>query len=108
MLKPGRVGGAEGIEPEAVIARMMLPMIIEASRCLEEGIVETPIELDMSLVLGLGFPPFRGGLLRYADSLGPAELLKLCEQHAALGPLYTPTAQMQANAASGKGFHAAG
>ena len=50
--------------------RMALLMINEAARCLEEGIVNKPMHLDMALVMGIGFPPFRGGLLRYADSLG--------------------------------------
>ncbi len=49
---------------------MMLPMIIETVRCLEDGIVETPQEADMGLIMGIGFPPFRGGALKYADTLG--------------------------------------
>ena len=106
VLKPGIKGGAEQIEGDAIAERMMLPMVIEASRCLEEGIVDTPTELDMSLVLGLGYPPFRGGLLRYADRLGPETLMKLCDKLGALGPLYAPTQQMKDNAKSGKGFYA--
>lgn len=50
--------------------RLFLTMVDEAARCLEERIVARPRELDMAMVLGIGFPPFRGGLLRYADSLG--------------------------------------
>ncbi len=105
VLKPGMVGGSEGIGDEAIGERMMLPMIIEASRCLEEGIVDTPTELDMSLVLGLGFPPFRGGLLRYADSLGADALLKRCDAYGDRGALYQPTAQMKEHAKAGRGFY---
>lgn len=50
--------------------RAILIMVNEAARCLEENIVANPAYLDMALVMGIGFPPFRGGLLRYADSLG--------------------------------------
>lgn len=50
--------------------RPFLIMINEAARCLEEQIVANPGYLDMALIMGIGFPPFRGGLLRYADSLG--------------------------------------
>lgn len=50
--------------------RVFLLMINEASRCLEEGIVANAASLDMAMILGIGFPPFRGGLLRYADELG--------------------------------------
>src|SRR5699024_8509999 len=59
--------GSHDFEAEEIVTRMMLPMVIEAARCLEEGIVATPNEVDMGLVLGLGFPPFRGGALKYAD-----------------------------------------
>ncbi len=105
VLKSGIKGGSEQIEPEAIVARMMLPMVIEASRCLEAGIVDTATELDMSMVMGLGFPPFRGGLLRYADALKPEGLMKLCDKYGALGPLYAPTQQMKDNAKAGKGFY---
>lgn len=50
--------------------RMILVMVDEASRCLEEKVVRKPRDIDLAVVLGLGFPPFRGGVLRYADSLG--------------------------------------
>ena len=50
--------------------RTLLPMINEAARCLQEGVVRRPGDVDLAMVLGTGFPPFRGGLLRYADSLG--------------------------------------
>ncbi len=51
------------------LERMLLVMINEASRCLEEGVVDGPDVVDIGMIMGTGFPPFRGGLLRYADSL---------------------------------------
>ena len=45
-------------------------MINEASVSLEDGVVREPREVDIAMVMGTGFPPFRGGLLRYADSIG--------------------------------------
>ncbi len=60
-------GKAEFTEEE-IIDRLMLPMIIETVRCLDEGIVESATEADMGLVYGVGFPPFRGGALKYADT----------------------------------------
>jgi len=50
--------------------RLVLPMINEAARCLETGLVANPSRVDLAMVLGTGFPPFRGGLLRHADALG--------------------------------------
>jgi 3-hydroxyacyl-CoA dehydrogenase/enoyl-CoA hydratase/3-hydroxybutyryl-CoA epimerase/enoyl-CoA isomerase len=84
---------------------MLLPMIIESSRCLEDGIIASPAELDLGLVYGLGFPPFRGGALRYADSLGLAALCARAAAFRDLGPLYQPTARMLEMAQAGATFH---
>jgi 3-hydroxyacyl-CoA dehydrogenase/enoyl-CoA hydratase/3-hydroxybutyryl-CoA epimerase len=56
-------------EPEAE-ERMVFAMINEAARILDAGVVDTPETVDVAMIMGTGFPPFRGGLLRYADSLG--------------------------------------
>lgn len=50
--------------------RVFLQMVNESARCLEENIIENPAYLDMALIMGIGFPPFRGGLLKYADTIG--------------------------------------
>lgn len=55
--------------------RLFLPMINEAAAILEDGIVQTADEVDLGLIFGIGFPPFRGGLLRYADSEGLEKIL---------------------------------
>lgn len=63
--------------------RVMFSMINEAARCLHEKIIDNPGFLDMALIMGIGFPPFRGGLLRYADNIGidkVVERLKNFEQ----------------------------
>ncbi|WP_318393386.1 fatty acid oxidation complex subunit alpha FadB [Enterobacter sp.] len=73
---------------DEIIARMMIPMVNEVVRCLEEGIIASPAEADMALVYGLGFPPFHGGAFRWLDTLGSAKYLDMAQQFAALGPLY--------------------
>ena len=73
---------------EEIIARMMIPMVNEVVRCLEEGIIATPAEADMALVYGLGFPPFHGGAFRWLDTLGGAKYLDMAQQYQHLGPLY--------------------
>ncbi|MFT6069191.1 MAG: 3-hydroxyacyl-CoA dehydrogenase/enoyl-CoA hydratase/3-hydroxybutyryl-CoA epimerase [Bacteriovoracaceae bacterium] len=60
--------------------RVVLPMINEASIILEEGIVKTPAEVDLGLIFGIGFPPFRGGLLKHADSEGLERILSAIEK----------------------------
>ena len=62
--QPGIVSATE------IVERCVLPMVNEASRCLEEGVVGEPATVDLGMIMGTGFPAFRGGLLRYADSLG--------------------------------------
>jgi 3-hydroxyacyl-CoA dehydrogenase/enoyl-CoA hydratase/3-hydroxybutyryl-CoA epimerase len=64
-----------GVDPKPVLAADLIEralglMIAEASRCLDEAVVRTPGELDLAMVMGTGFPPFRGGPLRYADAQG--------------------------------------
>ena len=89
---------------EEIIERMMVPLCLETVRCLEDGIVETPAEADMGLVYGIGFPPFRGGALRYIDSIGVAEFCKIADKYADLGALYQPTEGLREMAKAGKKF----
>jgi 3-hydroxyacyl-CoA dehydrogenase/enoyl-CoA hydratase/3-hydroxybutyryl-CoA epimerase/3-hydroxyacyl-CoA dehydrogenase/enoyl-CoA hydratase/3-hydroxybutyryl-CoA epimerase/enoyl-CoA isomerase len=95
------------ISVEEMRERMFLPMLIEASRVLEEGIVRDPADVDMGLILGIGFPPQHGGLLRWADTEGMPRILDRLAKYAALGKRFEPTEQMKALAASGKGFFSA-
>jgi len=104
-LKELSVGSGEGISDANIIDRMMLPMLMESSRCLEDNIVETPTEVDMGLVYGIGFPPFRGGIFRWADTVGLNELLQRAEKYKALGKVYEPTEQIIKMAKDGKLFH---
>ena len=57
-------------DAQAVVERMIFAMVNEAAMILDEKIVASPAELDLAMIMGTGFPPFRGGLLRYADKLG--------------------------------------
>jgi 3-hydroxyacyl-CoA dehydrogenase/enoyl-CoA hydratase/3-hydroxybutyryl-CoA epimerase len=63
--------------------RLLMAMTLEAVRCLEEEIVAAPRDADVGAVLGLGFPPFRGGPFRYLDDLGTATALQMSESLAA-------------------------
>lgn len=81
---------------EEIIARMMVPMATELMRCLDEGIVGSAAEADMALVYGLGFPPFRGGIFRWIDTMGISAFGAMADQYASLGALYELTAEMRA------------
>jgi len=97
--------GKRDFEDQEIVERMMVAMCLEVARCLEDNIVETAIEADMGLILGLGFPPFRGGALRYADSLGLAQFGEIADKYAHLGELYQPTEKIREMAAAGKTFY---
>lgn len=92
---------------ETIINRMMIPMINEVVLCLEEGIIASPQEADMALVYGLGFPPFRGGVFRYLDSIGVKNYVEMASQYQELGPLYKVPQMLLDMAESGKAFYQA-
>ncbi len=96
--------GQKDFSDEEIIARMMIPMCNETVRCLEEGIVGTAAEADMGLILGIGFPPFRGGALRYIDQTGAAEFCAQAARYNALGAIYQPTEGLRKMAAEGRKF----
>ena len=96
--------GARPLEAQEIIERLMLPMIIEASLCLEQDVADSAEEIDLALVLGLGFPRYAGGPLKYADWLGLKRVVERCDAYASLGPLYAPTERMRAMARAGERY----
>ncbi|MEE9321198.1 MAG: fatty acid oxidation complex subunit alpha FadB [Granulosicoccus sp.] len=93
------------IEAEAIVDRMMIPLCIESARCLEDNIVSTAAEVDMGLVYGIGFPPFRGGALKYIDKMGLDEFCRRADALEHLGPLYQPTDHLRKMMKFGQQFH---
>lgn len=91
-------------DKDEIIARLMIPMANEAIRCLEEGIVGSAAEADMALLYGLGFPPFRGGIFRYIETLGLQNFVALADKYAELGPIYQISDGVREMAAAGKSY----
>ncbi|MFW1678145.1 fatty acid oxidation complex subunit alpha FadB [Pontibacter sp. JAM-7] len=103
-LLPTSDGQAISISDDQIVSCLMLPLLLETVRCLEERVVTSPVEADMAVVMGLGYPPFRGGPLHTIDTLGAK---KICDQAAALstwGELYRPPPGLQQMAAEGRCF----
>jgi 3-hydroxyacyl-CoA dehydrogenase/enoyl-CoA hydratase/3-hydroxybutyryl-CoA epimerase len=65
---------------EELTQRLIFPIINEAARCLEEGIVSKPEDIDLAMVFGTGFAPFRGGPMRYAETVGLGNVVASLEQ----------------------------
>jgi len=93
------------ISDEDIIDRLMIPMTIEAVRCVEDNIVSTPAEADMGLVYGLGYPPFRGGVLHSVDKQGVKDFCDRANALKDLGPLYHVTEGLQKMAAENATFY---
>jgi 3-hydroxyacyl-CoA dehydrogenase/enoyl-CoA hydratase/3-hydroxybutyryl-CoA epimerase len=90
---------------EMLSERMVLAMINEGARCLEDGVVADAGLLDLALVFGAGFPPFRGGLMRHADSLGLAHVVvRLGALAAERGARFQPAPSLKSLAERGGSF----
>ncbi|KAA8732134.1 fatty acid oxidation complex subunit alpha FadB [Acinetobacter qingfengensis] len=92
-------------DPQEIIDRMMLALCNETVRCLEDHIVATPAEADMAMIMGIGFPPFRGGPCRYIDQTGVAEYVALCDKYAHLGKAYHAPQSLRDMATNNKKFY---
>ncbi len=94
-------------EKQEIIERMMLPLIFEVVRCLDEGIVASAEEADMALLYGIGFPPFRGGALKYADEIGLKTIVSMAEKYQSLGASYEIPESINQMIAGNKTFYTA-
>ena len=81
---------------------IFFPVANEAARVIDEGIVAKASDLDVAAVLGMGFPPWRGGIVKWADTVGaPRIASRLAEWAAAYGPFFAPCDYLKRVAASG-------
>jgi len=84
------------IDAATQLDRLVLLMVNEAARCLEEKVVRAPEDVDFSMIFGTGWAPFRGGPLRYADSLGVLETVKRLEKFALeVAPYFAPCERLR-------------
>jgi 3-hydroxyacyl-CoA dehydrogenase/enoyl-CoA hydratase/3-hydroxybutyryl-CoA epimerase/enoyl-CoA isomerase len=104
------IEGGEALDDETIVDSMMIPMCLEAVRCFEDGIAASATDVDMALIYGIGFPPFRGGALHYIDDVGIGAFVARADEIAAaagpLQPMYQPTEKLREMAANGDAFFA--
>jgi len=91
----------------AMQRRMVLLMVNEAARCIEEDVVAEPADADFGMIMGAGFAPFRGGPLRYADTLGAAAVTAaLREEAARSGSQFAPCQLLEEMSQTNRKFYA--
>jgi 3-hydroxyacyl-CoA dehydrogenase / enoyl-CoA hydratase / 3-hydroxybutyryl-CoA epimerase len=104
-----RKGSAVKLAAALIVDRPLLAMVNEASRALQEGVAASAQDVDLALILGTGFPAFRGGLLRWADQRGVSvvrdALAGMAEKN---GKRFTPSPLLEQMASEKKGFYAEG
>jgi 3-hydroxyacyl-CoA dehydrogenase/enoyl-CoA hydratase/carnithine racemase len=102
---------AQGVAPkkasaQAIIDLMLAAAINEAAFMIEEGICDRPQDMDLAMIYGTGFPPYRGGILRYADQWGLQNVQrKLAELEKQYGAHFKPAALIQEMAGAGRTFY---
>jgi 3-hydroxyacyl-CoA dehydrogenase/enoyl-CoA hydratase/3-hydroxybutyryl-CoA epimerase len=102
-LRPSRPASTGLIEQ-----RLVYSMLNEAAMAAGEGVVRSPRDGDIGAIFGIGYPPFRGGPLRYIDDLGPANVVRvLRELEAKFGNRFTPAASLVQMAERGERFYPA-
>jgi 3-hydroxyacyl-CoA dehydrogenase len=100
-----RTGPQRKFRTDELIDRLFLPMLLEATRALEDNLVRDARDVDLALIFGIGFPPFRGGLFFWADQIGAQNILEKLKQYAPLGKRYEPTKMLTRLAESGSRFY---
>ncbi|MEW5912120.1 MAG: 3-hydroxyacyl-CoA dehydrogenase NAD-binding domain-containing protein [Thermodesulfobacteriota bacterium] len=99
--------GRHEFAPADIAERLALLMVNEAALCLQEGVIDSPRTGDLGAILGLGFPPFRGGPFRYLDAAQPDKVVARMEQlMIKCGPRFQPAALLKDYAKSGRSFYA--
>jgi 3-hydroxyacyl-CoA dehydrogenase/enoyl-CoA hydratase/3-hydroxybutyryl-CoA epimerase len=92
--------------PATIEQRLVYVMLNEAAMALEEGVVKSPRDGDIGAIFGIGYPPFRGGPLRYIDDLGAVNVVDTLRQLAhAFGDRFTPASSLVAMAENDQRFY---
>ena len=84
---------------------MVLLMVNEAARCLDEKVVESPEDADYGMILGTGFPAFRGGPLRFAEHFGLKKVVTEMERLAPSDQKFAPCDLLKKHASKSTKFY---
>jgi 3-hydroxyacyl-CoA dehydrogenase/enoyl-CoA hydratase/3-hydroxybutyryl-CoA epimerase len=94
------------VAAEEIVERCWLQMLNETARAIEDGVIQSPVDVDIGVVFGFGFPPFRGGILKEADRQGLATVVAKLQGYAArYGERLAPAVLLEEMAVAGRTFH---
>jgi 3-hydroxyacyl-CoA dehydrogenase/enoyl-CoA hydratase/3-hydroxybutyryl-CoA epimerase len=93
------------LNEEDLARRLVLLMVNEAARCVEEKVVDSPEDADYGMILGTGFSPFRGGPLRYAEHLGLNKVVDELERLARTEEKFLPCEILKKHVRDGTKFY---
>jgi len=100
------IRGQVSLSDTEIVKRVLLAMINEAAYCLAEEVVAGPPAVDAAMIFGAGFPPYTGGPLRYADTLGVATVVDILNKLTVrAGERFRPAVLLMEMQAAGKGFY---
>jgi 3-hydroxyacyl-CoA dehydrogenase/enoyl-CoA hydratase/carnithine racemase len=105
IIDQSRTGEKRKFSQDELKDRLFLPMLVEATRVLEDKIVADVRDVDLGLIMGIGFPPFRGGLFFWADQVGVVKIVEKLKQYAALGRRFETTPMLSDLAQRGGRFY---
>lgn len=94
------------IADDEIVERCWLAMLNETARTIEDGVIENPVDIDIGVIFGFGFPPFRGGILRQADREGLGSVVDRLDRYAERhGARLAPAQLLRDMARKGESFH---
>ena len=89
-----------------ILDRLVLTLVNESARCIQEKVVAKPAYLDMAMIMGAGFPPFRGGVCAFSDTMGVTSVVKRLDELSALfGQRFSPAPLLEELSKSNREFY---
>ncbi|MGO1816122.1 MAG: 3-hydroxyacyl-CoA dehydrogenase NAD-binding domain-containing protein, partial [Sphingobacterium sp.] len=90
---------------EQIGFRLMGVMALDGFRCLEEGVLQSPIDGDIGVVLGLGYPAYTGGIFGFMDLIGLQNFVRTCEEFSTCGDQWSIPASLKELADNDEQFY---
>ncbi|MGO1671627.1 MAG: 3-hydroxyacyl-CoA dehydrogenase NAD-binding domain-containing protein [Sphingobacterium sp.] len=104
-IDPDLPSGVNRCANEQIGFRLMGVMALDGFRCLEEGVLQSPIDGDIGVVLGLGYPAYTGGIFGFMDLIGLQNFVRTCEEFSTCGDQWSIPASLKELADNDEQFY---